>query len=103
MSKTSGPTPGAASLPEPDVVVSFASLVVSLATAAMEQLGQGEGTAADLAVARHSIDALVVLKEKTAGNLDEEEAHLLDSLLRDLRIRYLEAHGRRGSPGGAGA
>ena len=34
-----------------------------------------------------------MLKEKTAGNLDESEEQLIDAVLYDLRMRYVEAAG----------
>lgn len=46
---------------------------------------------ADLAQAKYTIDVLDLLKEKTSGNLTAQESNLLDDLLFDLRMRYLEA------------
>ncbi len=75
--------------------VTFSLFVSSLASSAMVHLGltadPESGTQqADLALARHVIDALGVLEEKTAGNLDEEEGKLLASLLAELRTRFVE-------------
>jgi hypothetical protein len=42
-------------------------------------------------MAKHAIDLLTVLEEKTKGNLSAEEDQLLESLLFDLRLRYVEA------------
>ena len=50
-------------------------------------------------MAKHAIDLLTVLEEKTKGNLSAEEEHILESLLFDLRLRYVEA--LKGSPAGA--
>ena len=44
-----------------------------------------------LALARQTIDTLEMLEAKTRGNLDSEEAKLLESLLYELRMRYVEA------------
>jgi hypothetical protein len=42
-------------------------------------------------MAKHAIDLLTVLEEKTKGNLSSEEEQILESLLFDLRLRYVEA------------
>ena len=68
---------------------SFSSFIVSLATSAMSALGEGpEGGETDLAVARHSIDLLGMLADKTKGNLDDEEQKLLETLLFETRTRF---------------
>lgn len=78
--------------------ISFGSFVVSLASSAMVQLGEiddpttGDRTV-NLPMARQTIDLLEILKEKTAGNLDEDESRLLESLLYDLRSKYVQASG----------
>lgn len=75
--------------------VDFSGLVLSLATAAMTHLGampdpaSGQTVKPDLALARHSIDTLGMLKEKTAGNLSDDERRLLDNILTDLRLAYV--------------
>jgi hypothetical protein len=80
-------------LPRPD----FAALVVSLGSSALFHLGQvadpttGEPGQQDLGLARQTIDLVEILQEKTRGNLTPEEEHLLQSLLTDLRMRYVEA------------
>lgn len=79
-------------LPEID----FSNFVLSLAATAMMQLGvvpnpeTGEPGEPDFLSARHMIDTLDMLREKTRGNLDEEEAQLLDSMLYELRVRAVE-------------
>ena len=45
----------------------------------------------DLQLARHSIDLLAVLLEKTKGNLTFEEHRLLENSLTELRFRYIHA------------
>lgn len=77
-----------------DLPVSFAQFVVSLGSSALVHLGEiaDPGTnqsQTDLKLARHTIDVLGVLKAKTRGNLDEDEAKLLDALLFDLRKKYV--------------
>ena len=83
------PPPSSQPLPP----ASFEMLVVSLGIQAQFELG-GEGTPEnrppDLNVARHSIDMLGVLKDKTQGNLSLEESRLLDNTLTELRFRYIQ-------------
>lgn len=81
---------------EPDL----ASLFLMLAHSALLQLGETpEGEAAggsvDLAQAKFSIDLLRLLKEKTEGNRTPEETALLEGILYDLQLRFVEA-ARRG-------
>jgi hypothetical protein len=79
--------------------VGFGTLLLMLGTAAMVHLGAAPDPASaetkvDLAQAKQMIDLLDVLKVKTAGNLTIGESAMLDDLLFDLRMRYLEAVGR---------
>jgi hypothetical protein len=74
----------------------FATLVLSLGSSAVMYLGQEDGpdgkkTTRNLPMAKHAIDLLNVLEEKTKGNLSSEEEQILESLLFDLRLRYVEA------------
>ncbi len=82
----------AESSPEPEpqeteIPVDFASLLLSIAAGA--QAGMNEKK--NLAQAKYSIDLLGMLEQKTKGNLESEEARLLETLLYDLRMRYVEA------------
>jgi hypothetical protein len=43
----------------------------------------------NLDAARHTIDILTLLQEKTRGNLDREEQQLLDSVLYELRMKFM--------------
>ena len=43
----------------------------------------------DLESARHTVDILTILQEKTRGNLSKEEDHLLDSVLYELRMKFM--------------
>ena len=45
----------------------------------------------DLQVAKFSIDLLSVLQEKTKSNLSEKENQMVEDLLFDLRMRYVNA------------
>jgi hypothetical protein len=46
---------------------------------------------ADIRLARHFIDILALLQEKTKGNLSWDEERLLNNVLTELRFRYLQA------------
>lgn len=75
---------------------SFTLLVWSLCTQAEMQLGllhfgEEEKPDIDLTMARHSIDLLGVLSEKTKGNLTLEEQRMLENSLTELRFRFVEA------------
>ncbi|MBI4466998.1 MAG: DUF1844 domain-containing protein [Acidobacteria bacterium] len=80
--------------PPRDYKVDFETLVMSLSTSAMYQLGLVEDPArgaipADLEAARHTIDMLAVIQEKTRGNLSPREQQLLEQVLYELRLAYL--------------
>jgi hypothetical protein len=87
--------PGGGSKPLPRI--DFATLVLSLSTTALYQLGlapdpaSGEQCEPDLVLARQTIDTLEMLQVKTSGNLDEDEARLIESLLYELRMKFVEA------------
>jgi uncharacterized protein DUF1844 len=70
--------------------VTFSSFVVSLAAAAMSHLGEGPEAELNLGAAKHTIDVLGVLHEKTKGNLDDEEQRLLEAVLYETRMKYLQ-------------
>ncbi len=75
--------------------VDFQTLVISLGSSVLMHLGavsESDASAAqvDLPLAKHSIDVLVMLQEKTKGNLTAAEADLLQGLIYDLRLRYIE-------------
>lgn len=75
----------------------FAGLLIGLATSAFIHLGESpdpslEAGAVDLPAAKHAIDLLAVLQEKTRGNLEKEEESLLTTLLYDLRLKFVQAN-----------
>jgi hypothetical protein len=81
--------------------VDFHTFVLSLGSSALLHLGELEHPDAgaprqDLPLAKHTIDILAMLEEKTKGNLSPAEEKLIESLLYDLRIRYVEA--TKGTP-----
>ncbi len=83
---------------EPDALgeASFAGLVVMLGTSGFAQLGaapppEGGQPRVDLEAAKQVIDLLDMLRTKTKGNLTPAEAELLEGILFDLRMRFVEA------------
>ena len=77
--------------------MSFAGIVISLATTAAVHFGDvanpapGQPDEMNLDAARQMIEILSLLEEKTRDNLTVEERQLLDQLLYELRLRYVEA------------
>lgn len=76
--------------------VTFSTFVMSLNTSILFHLGElsdpetgQKGVNLDLA--RHAIDTLVVLEQKTKGNLTEEEAELTRNILYDVKMRFVKA------------
>lgn len=75
---------------------SFSFLVLSLRAQAEMQLGlmqfgEEPKDEPDLLLARHTIDLMAVLLEKTKGNLSLDEHRLLENSLTELRFRYVQA------------
>jgi len=73
----------------------FQTLVSTMVTQAMFALGmiadpQSGRRQASPDMARHHIDMLGVIEEKTAGNLDDEEAKMLATSLYELRMNYVD-------------
>ncbi len=77
--------------------ISFAQFILSLGTTAAVHFGDlpdpvsGERGDTDLVAASQMIELLSLLQEKTRGNLDPAEAKLLEDLLFDLRMRFVQA------------
>ncbi|MGD1277874.1 MAG: DUF1844 domain-containing protein [Tepidisphaeraceae bacterium] len=72
---------------------SFAVLVQSLLTQILFYLGdltaRGNEPQINLDMAKHQIDILGILEEKTRGNLSDDEKKLLDTALYETRMRYV--------------
>ena len=75
--------------------VDFPNFILSLSTTAMYHFGDfpdpstGE-TRRNLSAAKQTIDILGMLRDKTEGNLKDEEKQLLEGLLFELRMRYVK-------------
>jgi hypothetical protein len=75
---------------------SFSLLVASLGSQGVVALGQAPNpldgkTEVRLDLAQHAIEMLVILEQKTQGNLAAEESQLLSSVLHQLRMAFLAA------------
>ncbi len=87
----SGARPGAGELPPAD----FQTLLSTMATQALFALGafpdpRTGQRVAHLDLARHHIDMLAVIEEKTKGNLSQEETDAVTTTLYELRQRYVQ-------------
>lgn len=81
--------------PETPLQANFSILVMSIASSAAMAMGlaphpQTGETEKDKAMARFNIDLLVVLQEKTRKNLTDDETRLIESILADLQMKYLQ-------------
>ncbi|MEE9516273.1 MAG: DUF1844 domain-containing protein [Candidatus Adiutricales bacterium] len=92
------PPPDDTTQAPPLPVINFSTFVFSLSSSVLLHLGEMPDPATNkkvlnLSLAKQSIDILVMLQEKTSGNLDEEEENLLKNLLYELRMKYV-AHSK---------
>jgi len=74
----------------------FSTFILSLSTSVLMNLGLVENpvtgkTEKEPAVARQTIELITLLKEKTSGNLSDEETKLIDNVLHELRLWYVKA------------
>jgi hypothetical protein len=74
----------------------FSVLTMSLASSAAMALGlapdpQTNQTHKDLNMAKFNIDLLLMLQDKTKGNLSVEEKQFLESLISDLQIKFIQS------------
>jgi len=76
--------------------VTFPAFIMSLNTSVLYHLGEiadpatGK-TQVDYDLARHGIDTLVLLQEKTKGNLSTDEEGMLKGILYDVKMRFVNA------------
>ncbi len=94
------PAPGREAQQEALSEINFSTFVISLSTQALMNLGEianpiNGKVETDVTVAKQMIDILGMLKEKTSGNLSAHEDRLIQDILYDLRMRYVEAVKKR--------
>ena len=74
--------------------IDFVTFVLSLYHQARVAMGdapdEGGKSSIDLPIARQNIDLIVLLQERTKGNLNGEEERMIEQALYDLRMRYVE-------------
>jgi hypothetical protein len=80
--------------------INFSAFVISLSTQALMNLGEIANPISgkveiDVPVAKQMIDILGMLKDKTHGNLNASEDRLMEDILFDLRMKYVEAVKKR--------
>lgn len=78
--------------------VNFTNFVISLSTSALFHFGdfpeyEGGKAEKNLPAAKQTIDILDMLNEKTKGNLDPNEANLIQGVLYELKMRYVKEKG----------
>ena len=83
---------GQRGLPEPSILelVQMTVMQVSVGLGGMQDPGTGQMVPPNLPLAKHYIDLLEVLKNKTKGNLDEEETKVIDGTLHELRMVFVQ-------------
>ncbi len=92
LSAAEGEAPGKDSPPRPPI--DFPSYLLSYYTQGLVLLGEVPNPYTnkkeeDVEAARHTIDILSMLEEKTKGNLSSEEKQLLESVLYELRMKFM--------------
>jgi hypothetical protein len=81
--------------------MTFGAFVLMLSASARVHLGEAvapgadEPSEPDLELAHQTIDILDMLATKTRGNLDSDEEHLMQSVLHDLRMRFVEVRDKK--------
>ncbi len=81
--------------PSEEIPATLSSLILSIAATALHHLGRpltgaNTKTEVNLPLARHAIDTLEMLKAKTEGNRSQDETELINDLLYQLRLAYLQ-------------
>lgn len=76
--------------------LTFSTFILSLSTSALVSLGElpdplKNEKELNLPLAKQTIGLIEMLMEKTKGNLTEDEDRLIDGILYDLRLKYIEA------------
>ncbi len=76
-----------------EMPITFTAFMMSLATQTMAQLGDLKipGVEKNVPGAKQTIEIIEMLQEKTKGNLDTEESHLLEEILHSVRMSFVRA------------
>lgn len=76
-------------------LINFNTFILSLNTAALVHLGElpdpiTNKKEPNLTLARHTIETLEMLREKTKGNLTTDEENLLNAIIYELKLKYVK-------------
>ena len=88
------PSTNGSTAPQAVDAMSFSTHILSLNMTALMHLGAVEGVGdedRDPAAARHIVDTLMMLADKTKGNLTDEESKLLTALLYELKLKIVQS------------
>ena len=90
--------------PQQSFQIDFSTFIMSLTSSAFYHLGdiadpETGKTETNLPAVNQTIDMLTMLREKTKGNLNEEENKLLEQLVYELQMKYVAKTKSAGSPG----
>lgn len=77
-------------------VLNFSTFILSLTTSALVCLGElpdpiSKEKIINLPLAQQTISIIEILKEKTTGNLTNDEENLIGTVLYDLRMKYVQS------------
>ncbi|MGM0555293.1 MAG: DUF1844 domain-containing protein [Myxococcota bacterium] len=86
--------------PQFEVKIDFGTFLIGFYQTGMMNLGRIEHpetgqTIRDMEAAKHNVEILTLLQEKTEGNLSAEEQNLIQRLLYDLRVAYVEERDKK--------
>ena len=89
--------------PQQPFQIDFSTFIMSLTSSAFYHLGdiadpETGKTETNLPAVHQTIDMLTMLREKTKGNLNEEENKLLEQLIYELQMKYVAKTKSSGSP-----
>ena len=86
-------------LPEPSLVELVNMIVMQASVGLSGYKGpDGKTLPADPGVAKHYIDLLELLRDKTAGNVTDDEKNLLDGILHEMRMTYVQVVSGNAAP-----
>lgn len=82
--------------PDPFIQFGFSTFILSLSTSALVHLAElpdpvSNEKKVNLQLAKQTIAIIEMLQEKTRGNLTQDEEQLIEDLLYDLRLKYVQA------------
>lgn len=76
--------------------VDFSGLILGFSSAALYYMGESaiegrQGGAKNIPLAKQNIDIILMLRDKTQGNLSQDEERLIQQLLADLQLKLIES------------